>query len=321
MSGAIKILSYAFRRLAPLMVACALFAAPVFAEDEFLNPRMEDPLNALRPPEPQMPDGLDTSINALPDVQPPPPVQKRDKPRTAEPMEDYTQYYDPKVFGVPAGRAGQTLSYYWKAPAPYHPKDKRYPLVVVLHDSTGVAHAAQHLIKKQMRKDYPAYIMIPVLPTGPIWAFPSKFPDEPRLAMNLKKEQALESVIKLVQDVQQSNQIDPSRLYIVGCGEGGFGVFGTAARYSDFFAAGVAISGGWTIKEAPKMTKFPLFVMHGQKDKKFEPGLSRNVAFYIQQFGGRKISFVEVPGMEHDCGNHILYSPTTWQWLFAQKKK
>ncbi len=303
----------------PLLCACLFFASPAAAEDfndALTIPEGKDPLDSLRPP----PDALDMSAAELPEA-PPVKVNKRDKPRTEEPMEVYTEYFDRKVFPVPEARSGQTLTYFWKAPAAGSPKDKRYPLVVVLHDDKGVAQAAEHLIRKQMRKDFPSYLMIPVLPAGQQWAFPAKFPDEPKLEKNAKRKQALDDVVKLVESVQQENQIEPTRVYVIGCGEGGFGVFGAALRNGGVFAAGVPISGGWTIKEAPKMTKTPLFVLHGELDKTFAPGLSRNVAYWIQQSGGRLVSFVEIPGMDHDCANPMLYSKTMWQWMFRQQRK
>lgn len=286
--------------------------------------RGNDPLNSFRPPAGGSGSGSGggSMLNDFPEPEEAPPtVARRDQPREAEPMEDYTQYFQKKVFRVPEARAGQTLTYFWREPASAD-KSRLYPLIVVLHNDKGIAHAAEYLLRKQIRTAFPAFVAVPALPAGQIWTFPTKFPDDPLLENKYaKRAQALPNVVKLVQDLQQSNGIDPQRIYVIGCGEGGFGAFGAALNNSDIFAAAVPISGGWTVKDAPKLTKFPLFVMHGSEDKVFKPGLSRNVAYYIQQFGGRRISFVEVPGMANDCSNPLLYGPATWQWMFSQKRK
>jgi len=251
---------------------------------------------------------------------PPPKVQKRDEPRTDEPMEEATEFFERKVFAVPESRPGKTLTYFFKPPAPYQPKDKLYPLVIILHDEDGVAPAATFLVQKAARKNFPAFIAVPVLPDGPIWAFPSKMEDK-KLAAKQKKEQALGDVVKMIPEIAKDNpMVDLNRVYLVGCGDGGFGVFGAASKYSHIFAGGVPISGGWSLREAPKLKNMPMFVMHGDSDKEIESAMSQNLAFYIQQAGGRKIAFLSIPGMGHDCGNPYLYNNAVWTWLFKQYK-
>lgn len=324
--------------LAALLASCAAFLAiPALAQNELPNNlvvpdnlgKTHDPLSGLRPP-PDAGDGGDMGglggelggQSAMPEG-PPPKVSKRDMPRNPEPLGEYTEFFEKKVFAVPEGAPGQTLTYFFKTPAfgKKIPREKQYPLVLFLHDDKGMAHAAEYLIRKQQRADFPAYLVIPALSNGKIWAFPPKLPDEPTLERLGKHPQALGDAVKLVQSLQGQNNIDPRRIYVVGCSAGGFGAFGAAVRHQDVFAAAAPMSGGWTVKDAPKLTKFPLFVFHGELDRVYPPGLSRNVAFYIQQFGGRQISFIEVPGMANDCSNPMLYTNTLWHWLFQQKRK
>ncbi len=263
-------------------------------------------------------DELGAGVTSMPAV-PPPKVAKRDEPRNDEPMEDATEFFERKVFAVPESRPGKTLTYFFKAPAAYQPQDKKYPLVIVLHDEDGVANAAQYLAQKAARKNFPAFIAVPVLPAGPIWAFPSKLDDAKKTDRNMKKEQSLPDVAKMVEVLARDNpMLDLNRVYLVGCGDGGFGVFGGALKFSQIFAGGVAISGGWALRDAPKLRNMPLFVMHGDSDKENDPALSQNLAFYIQQAGGRKISFLSIPGMGHDCSNPYLYNNAVWAWLFKQ---
>ncbi|MDI1226526.1 MAG: hypothetical protein PSY14_02430 [bacterium] len=308
---------------AAIAVMCLISVAAVsYAQDLIIPP----PEGAAPPPTaggaaapPPTVGNIGDGSAAMPTV-PPPKVAKRDEPRTDEPMDEMTEFFQRKVFAVPESRPGKTLTYFFKPPAPYQPKDKQYPLVIILHDEDGMAPAAQFLAQKAARKNFPAFIAVPVLPDGPIWAFPAKM-DDKKLVANLKKEQALPDIVKLIPHLVQDNPlIDLNRVYVVGCGDGGFGVFGAAAKFPHIFAGGVPISGGWALREAPKLKNMPMFVMAGDSDKEVDPGLSQNLAFYIQQNGGRKIAFLSIPGMGHDCTNPYLYNNAVWSWLFKQHK-
>lgn len=308
--------------VAAIGVMC-LFSAATHAQDLIIPPTE----GAAPPPAatggaPAVPanvGNIGDGSAAMPTV-PPPKVAKRDEPRNEEPMEELTEFFQRKVFAVPESRPGKTLTYFFKPPAAFVPQDKQYPLVIILHDEDGLAPAAQFLAQKAARKNFPAYIAVPVLPDGPVWAFPAKI-DDKKQAVKIKKEQALPDIVKLIPSLIQDNpMIDLNRVYIVGCGEGGFGVFGAALKYSHIFAGGVPISGGWNYREAPKLRNLPMFVMAGDSDKEVDPGLSQNLAFYIQQSGGKKISFLSIPGMGHDCANPYLYNNAVWAWLFKQHK-
>lgn len=284
---------------------------------------VEDPLKAFMPP----PDSGTSSFDNTDFDEPSPkksdiPVSRYDEPRTNEPMEDYTEYFERKVQPLSFGpRNSRTLTYFWLEPHAIHPKDKKYPLIVVLHDEKGTAHAAEYLLRKKNREDYPAYVYVPVLPVNKIWAFPSKLPEQPKLEQReKKKKQGLDDAVKAIPDLLKENPgIDPRRVYVIGCAEGGFGAFGAVLKYPDIFAASVPISGGWSTKDAMKMTKVPLFVLHGEKDSVYTSDLSQNTAWLIQNYGG-KVFFIRVPGMEQDCSSPRLYQNAVWHWMFRQHK-
>jgi predicted peptidase len=320
----VKILPARARNLA---VACSvsllLTGGHALAQDLVVPPSAgAAPANPASPPvtgNTPRADELGGGVTSMPSA-PQPKVAKRDEPRNQEPMEDATEFFERKVFAVPDSRPGKTLTYFFKAPAAYQPQDKMYPLVIVLHDDDGVGNAAQYLAQKAARKNFPAFIAVPVLPNGPIWAFPSKLDDPKKTDRSQKKEQALPDVAKMVEELAKDNpSLDLNRIYVVGCGEGGYGVFGAAMKFPQIFAGGVAINGGWALRDAPKLRNMPLFVIHGEGDKADDQGQSQNLAFYIQQSGGRKVSFMSVPGMGHDCSNPYAYNNAVWTWLFKQK--
>lgn len=248
-----------------------------------------------------------------------PPATPQDKPRTEKPLEDYTEYFSRNEIGVGSDKERHRLTYYLKQPKTAPGPQKKYPLVLVLHDGKGVAHAAQHLILKDTPRSFPAFIAVPVLPQGKIWSFPDEFPDEPALGGNLRLKQGLSDAVDLVAALAEEHPIDRRRVYVIGCGDGGFGAFGAARRFKDIFAAAVPINGGWALKESTKMTDVPLWVMHGEQNKAVPSRLSQNVAYYVQKFGG-KVWYLEVPDLDQDCSDRRLYTKTLWDWMFKQRK-
>lgn len=312
-----------FKSFARIFMLAALVAtlAASFAQAD----PVEDPLKALMPPD----NGKPMQFDSSPDFDAPtpkkdefPPVARFDEPRTDEPMEDYTEYYERKVHALTfSKRYNRTLTYFWLEPHAIHPKEKKYPLIVVLHDDKGIAHAAEYLMHKKLRENFPAYVYVPVLPVNKLWAFPSKLPEQPKLEKrDKKKKQGLEDAVKIIPDLLRENPgIDARRVYVIGCAEGGFGAFGAVLKYPDIFAASVPISGGWSGKDATKMTKVPLFVLHGEKDTTYTSDLSQNTAWLIQNYGG-KVYYINVPGMGQDCSSPRLYQTAVWHWMFKQRK-
>lgn len=249
---------------------------------------------------------------------PPPAVEEENKPRTEKPMEDYTGHFDRKEFTLNDGKEARELVYFLKEPQKsFLEFRKKFPLVLVLHDTNGKAPAASHLIFKEMPKNYPAFIVVPVLPKGMTWAVPVR--KHPSTFVFAYLKQHLNDAVELVAQLSKDYPVDKRRIYVVGCGEGGYGAFGAALKYSDIFAAAAPINGGWAQADAPLMTKMPLFVLHSKKNRSFLPRISRNLSFYIQQFGGN-ISYIEVPDDDHDCDDDRFYTPALWEWMFSQHR-
>lgn len=249
---------------------------------------------------------------------------KETVPRNTAPMEGLTRFFHYKSFIVDNRDERHTLPYFlYKPKAPKGVKwkeDAKFPLVLVLHDARGIAESGEYLLQDSVRLNYPAFIVAPVLPEKMIWAFPSEIPDDPRLRGNLKLKQGLGDAVQLVQDLINNYPIDPKRVYVMGCAEGGFGAYGAVLNYPDVFAAAVVISGGWTVKDTPKMKGVPIWAMHGDKDRFFAPGLSMNVVAYIQQMGGN-VFWKSYPDIGRDCANSSFFPRALWHWMFQQKKK
>lgn len=251
-------------------------------------------------------------------------------PRTDAPLETLTRFYTRKDFTVKGkasdflwdqeGNLQYDLTYYWFQPegAPY-PKGLKFPLVLLLHGTPGIAYAGEYLIQSKMQLDFPAFIAVPVQQKGWLWDSPKQFQGYPDAKVPPHAMRGLAGAVQLVKTLVAEYPVDTSRIYVVGCSEGGFGAFGAALKYPDIFAAAVPISGGWTFSDAPQMTKLPLWVFQGGIDTAVQPSLPRTLTGLIKQHGG-SVNYTEFPNMGHDCPSPSLYTVAMWKWLFSQHK-
>ncbi len=223
-------------------------------------------------------------------------------PANPEPMGDYTKYF--------AKRDAAGLTYFRFTPEILPTDGSRLPLVVVLHDANGTAAAARFLITPKLRQAFPAYIVVPALPENRRWADPGP----------LKPVHAVPAMAEIIKQTLTDNPvIDPARIYIIGCGTGGNGVYGATRHYADIFAAAMPISATWNPNDRENMHKVPTAAFHGAQDKIVPDGPSNDTITMIKSDGGTAY-FTKFEGLGHDCSSHILFTPEILGWLFKQKK-
>ncbi len=247
------------------------------------------------------------------------PTMTVEDPRNDRPMGGLTRYYERKTaIGNHEGDR-RKITYYWLAP-PAPEAGKKYPLVLVLHGSPGNAYAGKYLLDRDLREKHPAFVMAPVISASSTWDFPARMPNfESSEAYYTAAPHLLPHIVDIITQLMQTNPIDPARIYVMGCSEGGFGAFGAARDYPDFFAASVPMSGGWNPEDAPKMTKIPIWAFHGRLDDNVPVVLTKDVATLVHEYGG-PIKYTEFPDMHHECPSERLYSAQMWDWLFSQRK-
>lgn len=238
-------------------------------------------------------------------------------PRTDAPMGVYTRYFEKKSAKVPSGVVNLDLTYHWYAPSKPWPQGIKFPLVMVLHGAPGNAYAAQYLLQREMLINFPAFVFVPVLPWGMTWYEPSSSPQGNDY--DKQRPKGLPGAMAVLEKIMQEYPVDTSRIYVIGCSEGGTGAFGAVKEYGDKIAASVAISGGWAPQHAAYFKKTPMLVMHGAVDSVIPVVRSRDVSVAARRLGA-PLDYIEFPGMDHNCPAPQLYGPTVWRWMFSKKK-
>lgn len=232
------------------------------------------------------------------------PIAGTEVPRNEKPMAELTPYFLRDAMKV----KGRNYTYFSAAP----PKGSNagpagYPLVLVLHGAPGNAYAAMYLTAPETAARYPAFVIVPVLEAGRMWATPDG------------NRAGLSAAVAIVDDFAKRFPVDRNRIYVVGCSDGGTGAFGAARYFPDFFAASVPIAGAWSPKNIANMTNIPIWAAHGEEDEviSFEPAAMTIKA--IREAGGNA-RMSGLPGMNHFCPEPRLYGDALWRWLFAQKR-
>ncbi len=229
-------------------------------------------------------------------------------PRNAEPLRKAGARFSRKSLYVPDGmQKKREMNFLWFESFSKERASETYPLVVVLHGSTGYSYAADYLSEYDITQQYPAYILVPMAPAYTSWSGRSLFSWAPP---------ELPHVVSLINALSERYPIDKKRIYVIGCSMGGYGVFYAAKEYSDIFAAGVSISGAWDEEDAKNMRGLPLYIMAGKRDKAVPYERTAKMAEAIAGYGG-DVQFSAF-NMGHNCPSSHYYTRAVWRWMFSK---
>lgn len=230
-------------------------------------------------------------------------------PLNKKPLRSATSRFSRKSDYVSDGsQKMRELQYYWYSPSKTEDdSNQSLPLVVMLHGGTGYAYAGEYLTEHDIVSRFPTYILVPMAPAYTVWG--GKY----LLGWN---EPELPYVVKLIDRLKVKYNIDPKRIYVLGCSMGGHGVFYAAQAYSNVFAAGVSISGIWDINAASQMAKMPLYIMAGKKDRIVSRDKTKALAEEISSYGG-EVRYTEF-NMGHNCPSQHYYTRDVWHWMFSK---
>jgi predicted peptidase len=102
---------------------------------------------------------------------------------------------------------------------------------------------------------------------------------------------------------------------------GGFGSWDWATREPDRFAAVVPICGGGDESKADKLTKTPIWAVHGDTDEVVKVEQSRRMIEAIKKAGGDP-KYSELKGVGHNSWTPAYSDPKgIVPWMFEQRKK
>lgn len=238
--------------------------------------------------------------------------------------DDWQSAFQAKTFTADAG----SLNYRLLEPATDTPDANKQPmpLVVFLHgagergedNQAQLKHGVSEFYKR--RDKFPCYMVVPQCPTGKRWVERNwseptgsgTFVDSPSDSMKL--------VLGVVDQMIQSGNIDPKRVYITGLSMGGYGTWFAAGFEGTPFVAAAPICGGGDPSWASRYKEMPIWAFHGDADTAVPVARSREMIDAIQKAGGTP-KYTEYPGVGHDSWTQSYANDAFYEWLFSQSKK
>ena len=239
----------------------------------------------------------------------------------------YGQEYEKKMFI----NQTDTLPYRLLLPENYSPK-KSYPLLIFLHgagergtdNEKQLIHCSTLFTSYDFRKNYPAIVVFPQCPTNSYWASVHR-----SSAKKLKKRFNFQKILKefrtqkllalLLNDLEKSFAIDPSKRYLGGLSMGGMGTFELVARMPDYFAAAFAICGGGNSAWSKTLSKTPFWIFHGNKDNVVSYHFSKQMFRKMKRFN-KATKFTSYEGVNHESWNNAFQEIQLFPWIFSFKR-
>jgi len=190
--------------------------------------------------------------------------------------------------------------------------DKRYPLVVALHGGRKRSLGAYRSAGEDFQSWEASFVLMPMARGSELWAAIDG------LNVGSKKTDGLSNAVDVTRSLIEEHPIDDDRVYVTGSSNGAIGTFAAVANYPDVFAAGVAVNGIWTEKDATLFRDKKIAIYHGSEDLNFPISHMRSFIAAIEREGGEP-KFVEMESVGHDSWP-AYRSPELWGWLFKQRR-
>ena len=199
---------------------------------------------------------------------------------------------------------------------------KKYPLILVFHGSgaVGTNNTSQRGVLSKMwllpenREKYQAYILSPQFPIRSS----NYHLDESRNVKVSESNEHLNLVLKSIDSLIIKENIDPSRIYVMGFSMGGATTSNAISKRPDLFAGAINVSGISQFDKMDELTKMPIWIVHGSLDTDNFP--QSNFKFFEEMKTKGNVFLWEYKDKYH---NNILSAELVDEipkWLFKQTK-
>lgn len=225
---------------------------------------------------------------------------------------------------------GMTMTYYLHIP-PGAP-GQHYPVVLLLHGgqesartSTPPAQNAYAVLRNQyvdvwtsaaVQSRWPSFIVVPQA------VLPNRWVSTPGMQGSYALQSTPAPALALAKDIVDQllstySDTDPSRIYITGISEGGYGVWDAIERWPGYFAAAVPVAGAGDPSRAAVLAHTPIWDFHGSADLNVPVSGSRAMYAAIHAAGGDSC-YTEFAGVTHTIWMRVYGDTQLMAWLFAQ---
>jgi predicted peptidase len=233
-----------------------------------------------------------------------------------EPAKQETQEQDSLISAFPDSAFYQAAKY---SDMPYrimfprsYDSTKTYPLVIFLHgiDERGsdnvqqLKWGASLFQSDSVSHKYPSFVIFPQCPTSSYWHHPT----------------VMQKLKGLIDDVVKTKSINADKIYIEGLSMGAYGTYAMVAKYSDLFAAAIAISGDGDVTKAAQMAKVDWKIYGGKKDTIVPGEKSEKMAEALRRSGASVSLKIYANATHVDTWVNAFAEPDYCSWIFSRSK-
>ena len=245
---------------------------------------------------------------------------------------DYLREEEPKLTMDEIFEAGTfkhektNLLYRIYIPSNYSP-DKEYPLFVNLHgagirgsDNKRPLAFVKELFENEIYGLDEYIVLVPQCPDNEKWVNIT-WADGSYDLDSVPESTQFKALVALIESLKKEYSLDENRIYAAGFSMGGYGTWNLLMNHPDLFAAGVPMCGAASPAHAANLLNTPVWAIHGVKDPTVPVSGSREMVEAIQNLGGTKVKYTELPDHEHDVWNYTYSNEEIFTWLFSQTKE
>lgn len=198
----------------------------------------------------------------------------------------------------------------------------KLPVVLSLHGSgeRGIDNTRQlrlipaRLSSAEFQAKFPCFIISPQCWPSTDWTSLRR-----QLAAGPVSEDDV--LCRIIASVLESPYADPKRIYLVGYSMGSFGAWQLAAEHQNMFAAIVPISGGGPVELADRLSKTPIYTVHGATDRICPVQQTRDIVDAIKARGG-DIQYQEIENAGHSLtGERFDDLKPVFEWMYGQVRE
>jgi poly(3-hydroxybutyrate) depolymerase len=236
---------------------------------------------------------------------PPAAAQSRDS-RTTASSSDARPGQRAGTFSGTAAARPVAWKYLLHLPRSYAEADTaRWPMIVYLHGGSMRGDDPERLRQAGLPRvadgdpGFPFVVLSPQLPAGEQWSDP-------------------EALVALIDHVQGTHRIDPTRIYLTGHSLGGAGTWLAAYRYPDRFAAIAPMAGFGVPWWSLTLRRTPARVVHGDQDTIVPLRESTEIVDALRRDGG-EAELVVLAGRGHFILD-AYEDPALYAWLLRHRK-
>jgi predicted peptidase len=192
-------------------------------------------------------------------------------------------------------------------PKDYEKSTDKWPLILYLHGGSVRGDDISRMKKLGLAEkveaepDFPFIVVSPQCRSGEIWT-------------------DVEALGAILDEVAQTNRVDPDRVYVSGHSMGGRGALYAAYKMPDRFAAVLSLGPFAPITAwAEKLATIPIWLFHGTKDQ-FTPLKDVEELVHAVEAAGGHPQWTILPDRDHYILD-VYDRPDLYKWLAQQKRK